>query len=445
MKLQQYLWSVIKTEIKAIYEQLRESKSLLIAFLACLVGIVFYLQPFPDRHIYIGTADEGSAWFSIGQHAATYLDQHGLDSKVVSTDGAVENINLLIDPDSPVNAALTYGIALDDSQRSSIVSLGSVAYEPIWIFYRKDRVKLNSPHDLERYRVGLGPTDSGSYVIARKLMAIYGISIENNPHFIPDSFLKTEEKFVAGDIDALIIVSTVNDPIVQKLMRLSNVGLFSFENAHAFAKKFNALEAVTLPAGSINIYPPIPSQDISLISTTSSVAVKKEMHPDLQLALLMTIREINRNATNLFFAKRDEFPAYVDPTIPISPVAARFYDYGPPQMMRYLPFWVAGFIDRAWILLLTLVAVFYPLSKLNLHIRKLRFIIHERPYYEELLDIDKMLSTRKLTEAEKESVKERLASINDHAIKHGVPIGEELHHFDLVKAIDLLRRKLEIN
>lgn len=445
MNLRQYLQKLIRDEAKAIVDQLLESKLLLIAFLLCLVGIIVYLQPFPDRHIYIATADPSSAWHRVGEMTSRYLNEHGLDSAVVATDGAVDNVNRLVDPDSQVNAAMTYGIALDDEQRKSIVSLGSVGYEPIWLFYRSNKVRLTDLHDLAQYRVGLGPTDSGSYAIAKKLMAAYNVTVAGNANFIPDAFPLTEKKFLDGELDALLIVTSAGDPQIQRLIRTPGVVLYSFDNANAFGKKYNSFEAVTLPAGSIDIYPRLPQKDISLVATTTSVVVKKDMHPDLQLALLMTIREVNRNSKHLFFAKRDQFPAYVDPLVPISPVAAKFYDYGPPQMMRYLPFWIAGFIDRAWVLLLTLVAVFYPLSKLNLHIRKLRFTVHERPFYEELLEIDDMLSSRKLTEAEKAEVWKRLSAINAHAVRHGVPVGEEAQYFDLVNAIYLLRRKLEIN
>lgn len=78
MNLRQYLQKLIKDEAKAIVDQLLESKSLLIAFLLCLAGIIIYLQPFPDRHIYIGTSYPGSAWHRVGEVTAKYLDEHGL-------------------------------------------------------------------------------------------------------------------------------------------------------------------------------------------------------------------------------------------------------------------------------------------------------------------------------------------------------------------------------
>lgn len=446
MSLFKYAKEVIRDEFKAIRDQFIESKGLLFAFLICLVAIVVHLDPFPDRHIHIGSSYPNSDWYNFAEHASRYLTEKGLDGQVIVTDGAVDNVKRLIDPNNPVNAAFSYGIALDDDQRKEIASLGSVSYEPIWIFYNKKTIQnLDDAHALDKFRVALGPLQSGSYAISKKLLALYGINIETNQHFIPDSFLDSEKSFLEGKVDALIVVSSIQDPIVQNLLRTPNVGLYDFKNASAFEKKFNSFESVKLPAGSVNIYPQIPAHDVDLVATTTSLVVKKTMHPDLQLALLMAMKEMNRNSNHLFFAKRDEFPAYVDPLVPISPVASRFYDYGPPQSMRYLPFWIAGFIDRAWVLLLTLLAVFYPLSKLNLHIRKLRFVVHERPHYEELLEIDSLLSSKKLSEEEKTEVNKRLDAINDHAIRNGVPVGEESHYFELLNSIYLLRRKLEIN
>ena len=193
---------------------------------------------------------------------------------------------------------------------------------------------------------------------------------------------------------------------------------------------------------SIDINESIPKKDINLLGTTTSLVVKKTMHPDLQLAILMAAKDASRNSTNLFFAKRDEFPAYRDPLIPISPVAERFYDYGPPHAMRYLPYWLAGFIDRAWLLILTIFAVFYPLSKLNIHFRKFRFNLKEIPHYKELLKIERRLQGAPLSAEEKEEMLKRLDEINAQAIHAGVPVCEEAAYFNFLNAIFLLKVKI---
>ena len=444
-----YFRIVVRDELKAVVAQFRETKVLFVSFLICLLGIVMYLDPFPDRNIYLATSYQDSDWYQFGAHASDYLKENGLNVSVETTDGAAENVARLLDPKDPVNAAFTYGMAITEAQGKGIYSLGSIGYEPIWIFYRQSKVgNLQDLNQLANYRIGLGPKQSGSYAISRTLLKNYGVDVEaeeQSKSFLPDAFTTTAERFLRGEVDAIILVASVADPIVQKLIRLPGVALYNFSNASAFEKKYNSLEAVKLPAGSINIYPAIPAQDVSLAATTTSIVVKRDMHPDLQLALLMATRQMNRGSEHLFFAKRDEFPAYMDPLIPLSPIAAKFYDYGPPHVLRYLPFWIAGFVDRAWLLVLTLIAVFYPLSKMNLHVRKLRYVVHERPHYEELLEIDALLSRQKLTPQEKAMVSSQLDEISARAIDSGVPIGEEAHHFALANAVYLLRRKLEIN
>ena len=191
--------------------------------------------------------------------------------------------------------------------------------------------------------------------------------------------------------------------------------------------------------------PVIPEKEVSLVATTSSIAIKKDLHPDLQLAALMALKEINRTSDNLFFAKRDAFPAYVDPAIPISPVAAKFYDYGPPHAMRYFPIWLGGFIDRAWLLILGLFAVLYPLSKLNLHIRKLRYTVQERAPYEQLLAMDALLESKKLDENEKSRLEKQLDEISSKSSSHLPPVGEEKDYFFLMLAIHALRVKISRN
>lgn len=443
MSLWKYVVVVVRDELKAIAAQARESKLLLAAFLASVFAVVAYLDPFPDRQVHLATAFPDSDWHQFGEMAVEYLHTKGLGGSVVVTTGAAENVDRLVDPADSVNAAFAYGMAITEAHRKEIVSLGSISYDPIWIFYRKDRIAhLEDLHSLVGRRVGIGPPRSGTYAIARQLLATYGIDLEKDGSFVPDGFPEGARNFLEGRLDALVIVASIQDAIVQKLVRSEGIEIYSFGNATAFEKRYNSLEKVVLPAGSLAIFPPVPARDVSLVATTTTLAVKKNMHPDLQLALLMTIREMNRSSVQLFFAGRNEFPSYVDPLVPLSPVASKFYDYGPPPATRYLPFWIAGFIDRAWVLLLTLAAIFYPLSKLNLHLRKLRFVVQERPHYEELLEIEQVLAGGKPTDEEKAELRKRLDAINLHAIRAGVPVGEEADYFNFLNAVQLLRGKI---
>jgi TRAP-type uncharacterized transport system substrate-binding protein len=438
-----YIKNVIRDEIKAIKEEVKESKLLAIAFLLAIVSLIVYLKPFPDRHIYFLTGYPNSDWSIFAESASSTLKKNDIEFLVINTAGAVENARRLDDSNDRANAGFTYGLALDEAELDGIYSLGSVGYEPVWILYNKNKVRdAKSLADFLKYRVGLGPIESGSYRIAKKIFQITGTKVDGNSLFLPDSIPNNQEKLKRGELDALVIVSSNLDPITQELLKSPNIGIFDFKNASAFSKQINSFVTLTLPADSIDIKNHIPPKDVTLLATTTSLVVKRSMHPDLQLAILMSTKDANRSSPNLFFAKRDEFPAYRDPLIPISPVAERFYDYGPPHAMQYLPYWLAGFIDRAWLLLLTILAVFYPLSKLNIHFRKFRFSLKEIPHYRELLEMERRIQRAPLNEKEKEAMLVRLDEINAHALHGGVPISEEAAYFNFLNAIFLLRFKI---
>jgi TRAP-type uncharacterized transport system substrate-binding protein len=380
----------------------------------------------------------------LAESSAKILNANGLQIEVIHTEGAIDNVTRLEDPKDRANAAFTYGAALEGDEIAGIYSLGSIGYEPIWILYNKNKIReIKSLNELARYKVGLGPTKSGSYRIAKMMLKIVNININDNPNFKPDSMIANQAKLKSGELDALVFISTIQDPITQDLLKSPNIAIFDFKNAPAFAKQFNSFVTLTLPADSISINRQIPQKDVTLLATSTSLVVKRSMHPDLQLAILMSARDSNRSSPDLFFAGRGEFPAYLDASIPISPVAEHFYDYGPPHAMRYLPYWLAGLMDRAWLLFLTIFAIFYPLSKLNARFRKFRFTLKTIPHYKELLKIERKLQNEKLSTLEKQQMLERLDVINTSVVRNEVPIGEESAYFFFLNAISLLKRKIQ--
>lgn len=442
MNIFKYLAVAVKDEINAIKEQFKESKLILVAFVSVVVGLGFYLQPFPEKSVVLSSSYQTSDWYQFGNSLAANLEKYGLSARVDPSQGTRENIDRLLDPENDTNVALGYAIALNEEERSLIVSLGSIDYEPVWVFYWKDKFpSVKSPNDLTSKKVGLGPVKSGSYVIGKIIFEASGVDVED--FFLAQDLSKTADDFLLGKLGSMAIVASPSNRIVQKLIRTEGVGVLDFGNAAAFEKRFNSLEALTLPMGSIDISKNIPSRDLSLIGTTTSVFVRPDTHPDMQLAILMAMRDFNRESKSLFFAKRNEFPEYIDPLVPISGTASKFYDYGVPPAVRYLPFWMAGFVDRAWVLFLALAALFYPLSKLNIKMRKIRFDIHKRPCYEKLIKIEgEIAKSDHISMEDRKYFLDTLDQIHRSVVGMGVPVGGEKDHFDFVKTISFLKEKL---
>ena len=446
MKTFNYLGLVLKHEFIAIKESLVELRRIAIVILLIFGGVIIYLKPFPFTGISIATSYKGGDWYQFGEGAISLLKERGINLEVVATSGTIENAEELNDPKSKVNAGFVYAAALSKDQQKGLYSLGSISYDPVWIFYRNELAnKITTIQDLSKYRVSLPPKKSGSYILTKKLFQTNGIDIDSNPNFVSSSWEDLRANILSDKADIYIFITTMIDPLVEELIHSPNMTLFNFPGALAYQRKFDYLDAVTIPAGSINIEKKLPVRDISLIATTTTLAVRKDLHPSLQLALLMTSKQIIQDSSRLFFSKRNEFPSYFDPSIPISPTARNYYNYGPPKTTEYLPYWLVVFVDRFWFVLIVAFAIIYPLSKLNFHLRRFRFIIRERTHYEMLLNMEKEITGKKLSSEEKEKLLKKLDMINKQALQHFVPVGEEADYFLFVNALQLLRNKIERN
>lgn len=108
------------------------------------------------------------------------------------------------------------------------------------------------------------------------------------------------------------------------------------------------------------LYPP---RDINLLGSTVTLLVEADAHPVIQWIFLKAARHIG-NEQPQFFAEPDFFPAYLDRSLPLSEVAKRFYQSGFPPLAKYMPLWMADYIDRVWFHLLAALAIFIPAIQL---------------------------------------------------------------------------------
>jgi len=130
---------------------------------------------------------------------------------------------------------------------------------------------------------------------------------------------------------------------------------------------------------------------------------------------------------------------YMDPLIELSPIAQRFYDYGPPVLLNYFPFWAATLVDRFSLYLFTLWAILYPLTKLNLHLRNIRYKIKTSRDYTELITLNQKLNSPDLTLEGLKALKQKLNDIQTRASTNHIPVGEESDYFSFIRAVHNLQ------
>jgi len=439
----QYLRQVLRDELQALRELVVEQRLLVLILVAILACAFYYLKPFPPHSLSMAAGSANDGYTIMARSIASYFRGHGVDLTIEESTGSVQNADLLIDDRDEVEVAFIQGGALTPEQAAKVYSLGSVAYEPVWVFYRRDAPgKYEYLTDLVGKRIGIGPERGGTRPMVRELFRLNGISIEGDNHFVIAPYDDNAEDLKAGNLDVVIKVAPYFDPGIQALLQNHEFVLFDFKEAPAYEKALQYVHELTLPAFSADIQARNPEQDVRLIATTTTIAVSKHLHPDIQTLMLMAVRDEQRASQYLFFSKRGEFPSYVDPTIEASPVALHFYDYGVPTGLRYLPFWIGGFVDRLWILMISIFAISYPLVRLNVHLRDLRFHIKHHRLYEELLEIERDVCKLPLASESAAKFLRQLDVLNRHAISDNVPVGMESSYFELLNAIELLRAKV---
>ena len=443
LKTHQYLLLTIKEELLAIKEVVLEQKLLVIILLAGLITFFYLLGNISTKEITLVADQKDSSWYQIAENARKYVEAKGFKFSIRTSNGTVENAMLLKDSDSGVNVAFLIPGALNPELNKSFYSLGSFDYEPIWIFYRKGLGQLSSLRDLAKFRVGVGPILSGRYVVTEKIFSLNKVEIGNNPNFIPNTLVKQLEDFDSGKLDALIFIGQAYDPNVRKLVNNPNLELYDFTEADAYTKNIPFLQKVVVPAGSFDIAERIPNKTISLIAITTNLAVRKDADPNVQLAILIATKEAERGTEKIFFAKRNEFPSYIDPLIEISPVAQRYYDYGPPFLLNYFPFWAATLIDRFSVFLLAILAILFPIRELAGNLMKIRSAIYENDHYAELIAINRQVTSSDLSIDALENILERLKHIYEIRANQIIKAGKEARYFSFAETIGNLQSKIE--
>jgi hypothetical protein len=139
------------------------------------------------------------------------------------------------------------------------------------------------------------------------------------------------------------------------------VRLMNMTQAASYTRLFPFLSSVMLPRGVIDLVRDIPAQDTILLAANANLVVRKELHPALASLLIQAAIEVH-NPPGLFQAA-GEFPAATASEFKLSEEAVRHYKSGPPFLQRYLPFWLAVFVERTVVLIIPLIVVLIPVMR----------------------------------------------------------------------------------
>jgi TRAP transporter TAXI family solute receptor len=409
---------------------------------ALLVAAYWLLDPTPPHRVVLATGPENSAYAEFGRRYAEELKRSQIQVELRNTSGSRENLVLLRDPKQHVDLAFVQGgaaetIRNDDGHAEPVVSLGSLFYEPVWIFYRAASLpKFTSLGQLRGKRVNIGARGSGTPGLFMRLLAANQIE----PGELQRSLLGETEAVVAlldGKLDAIVLVSAPEAQMVQMLLQTPGIRLFEFTNAEAYARRYRYISPVVLPRGVAHLALDVPNRDLQLIAATTSLVARKETHPAIIQLFVQAASRIHSGPG--WIARAGQFPSAAQNEFPLAKDAERYYRNGPPLLQRYLPFWLANLIDRMWVALFSIVAVLIPISRMVPPLYRFRVRSRIFRWYRNLRLIEHELEDRERTRdellASLDKLEARVASIT-------VPLAYAEELYALRQHIDLVRARL---
>ena len=410
------------------------------AIIIVLVGFVAayqFVAPAPPRKISIGTGSPNGAYFAFGKKYSELFAKENISLEVKITAGSAENLKLLESDSDGVDIAFVQGGMSTLADTEKLVSLGSLYFEPLWIFHQKG-LSLHRLSDLKGLRVAVGEEGSGTKVLAMQLLGLNGITAKNTQLLSYPSQLAVE-RLLNGEIDIAFFVSTHRSSYILRLLGSKSIKLMGLERAEAYALRYHYLHVFKLPEGVIDFQNNIPSHDLTLVAPTAQLVARSDLHPALVDLFLETAEKIHKSGGG--FESRGEFPAPIYLDYELNEDAKRFYRSGPPFLQRYLPFWVATFFSRMKIMLLPLIALLYPLFKLMPPIYRWKMRSRIYRWYSELEAVDPEMNKEDLTEN-----LEKYLSVLDNLEKKvsniSVPLAFSEELYSLRLHIDMLQNKL---
>jgi TRAP-type uncharacterized transport system substrate-binding protein len=302
----------------------------------------------------MATGAEGGAYHETGIRYREILAQAGVELQLLPTTGAIENLARLRDPRSGVSVGFIQGGITTQKESPGVESLGTVFYEPLWLF---SRISGSRAEGLSGRRLSVGPEGSGTRTLVLELLERNKIVAELFG-FTPEV---AGEKLIAGDIDFAFIVASWDAPVVQRLIKAEGIELRSFPRADAYIGLYPFLNKVVLPEGIGDLGMNRPPSDVVLVAPKASLAVRADLHPAIQYLLLDAAVQVHSRPG--IFQKAGQFPAAESIDIPLSAEAQRFYKSGRPFLQDYLPFWAATLTARLLVVLIPLAALLYPFFK----------------------------------------------------------------------------------
>ena len=479
--------------VLGVRDMLASAGPVAILAVGLLVGAYWWLDPQPPKTVRLATGPEGSAYAGFGQRYASALAREGITVELIPTEGSVANLQLLREgkadvafvrggsgaapatansaaqaraPGTAASAPAPADAATEDD--NTLLSLGALFYEPLWIFYRPQALSAqaaqapaSAPHasaarpanraspgaplaplepqsltQISELRINVDQPGSGVPQLMQRLLRANGLDADRLKlaHLAPNA---AGEALLAGQLDAVVLTSAPQSAIVRKLLRTPGVQALELAQAGAYTRRFPFLTTVSLPRGVADLAADVPPDDVTLLAATTSLLSREDTHPALRQLFAQAAQSIHSRAGWLNGTR--EFPNTRTSELPVSAEGERAINGTPPFWQRYLPFWASHLLDRMWLVIGGLIVLLLPLSRVVPPLYTFRVRRRVFRWYARLRAIETKVDEGT---GERDELLNELDELDRVANGIAVPLAHAEELFALRNNIDKVRRRL---
>jgi len=350
------------------------------------ISIFAFVNSSAPTTIIISSGPPGSAFEKNVEKYKAILAREGVTLKILPSEGSVENLKRLADPKVNVDVGFVLGGEVGTTKVDHLMSLGSVSYQPLMIFYRGAPKKLLS--EFKGRRLDIDVEGSGTRMLALTLLKANGIEPNDGTVIVDAVKGDTVRSLIENRIDAIFVMGdSTSTEQIRTLLHTPEIHLFSFTQADAYARRIAYLSKLEIPRGALDFGKNLPEEDVSLVAPTVELIARDTLHPALSDVLLEAAREVH--GTPGLFKKRGEFPVAIEHDIRISADAMRFYASGKSFLYRTFPFWLASLIARTLAVVVPMALLLIPALKTIPALYKWRIQSRINRWYKVLLELER--------------------------------------------------------
>jgi TRAP transporter TAXI family solute receptor len=434
----------LKLILLSIRDLIASAGPIVFLVIGLLIAAYWWLQPQPPKHVTLATGPTGSAYAQFGKRYADALKHSGIEVELKATSGSTENLQLLRTGGADVGFVRGGSADPVADEEAGLNSLGSLFFEPIWLFYRTDSAQkidrktgtLTTLAQLRGLRVNIDLQGSGLPDIMERLLKANRLG--------PEDLLLSNleqasaaEALAAGLLDAIVLSSAPQSPQVQRLLRSDDIKLMDFGQADAYSRRFPFLSAVTLPRGVVDLAKDLPPHDVTLLAATTSLLSREETHPALRQLFAQAAQTVHSDAG--WFNRARDFPNTRTSELPVSPEGDRAINGTPPVWQRYLPFWASNLVERMWLVLGGLLVLMLPLSRVVPPLYQFRVRRRVFRWYARLRDIEAKVDGQR---GERDALLKELDELDRVVNKVAVPLSYADELYALRNNIYAVRKRV---